>query len=69
MKDHYDYTAHIVTSVFSVSLFQYITLAVVFSGGPPYKRPFYTNREAKHNPMIVLPTNMGYFHNLLVVAC
>jgi len=30
-------------AVFSVSMFQYIILAFVFSKGPPYRMPFYSN--------------------------
>ena len=31
------------TTVFAISAFQYLMLAAVFSVGPPYRRPFFTN--------------------------
>lgn len=37
------YAGHENYAVFSVSQFQYIVLAVVFSRGPPFRKPFYTN--------------------------
>ncbi|CAG2111868.1 unnamed protein product, partial [Medioppia subpectinata] len=38
-----DYQSHINYAVFIVQVFQYITLAIVFSKGRPYRQPFYTN--------------------------
>ncbi|XP_068211520.1 polyamine-transporting ATPase 13A3 isoform X2 [Palaemon carinicauda] len=37
------YAGHENYAVFSVSQFQYIVLAVVFSRGPPFRKSFYTN--------------------------
>lgn len=38
------YGSHENYAVFSISLFQYIVLAVAFSRGPPYRQPIYTNK-------------------------
>lgn len=37
LKSHDNY------ALFSTTVFQYITLAVVFSKGKPYRKPLYTN--------------------------
>ncbi|XP_057663847.1 polyamine-transporting ATPase 13A3-like isoform X1 [Diorhabda carinulata] len=38
-----DYTSYENYAVFTVSMFQYITMCFVFSKGSPYRRPLYTN--------------------------
>jgi len=38
-----DFTSHEVTAVFSVAAFQYITMAITFSKGTPYRKPMTTN--------------------------
>ena len=41
------------TVVFQASIFQYISLAVSLSTGPPYRKPLYTNGEASDGVIIV----------------
>lgn len=44
-KEIEDLASHDNYAIFSVSLFQYITLAAVFSKGAPYRKPLYTNSK------------------------
>jgi len=37
------------TTIFSVSSFQYLILALVFSKGPPFRKPFYSNGNSHNN--------------------
>ncbi len=40
-----DLASHDNYALFASSVFQYITLAVVFSKGKPYRQPLYSNRK------------------------
>lgn len=42
-EEEYDYACYENVAVFSVSVFQYISLAVAFSKGAPYRRNMFTN--------------------------
>ncbi|GLV38282.1 anne boleyn [Carabus blaptoides fortunei] len=46
-------------AVFTVSLFQYITMAVVFSKGKPYREPFYSNLTF-FTSLIIMTLVCGY---------
>jgi len=43
--DELIYVSWETTTIFSVSAFQYLILALVFSRGPPFRQPFYFNGE------------------------
>lgn len=43
--DPEDLKSHDNYALFAFSVFQYITLAVVFSRGKPYRQPLYSNRK------------------------
>ena len=43
--DPEDLASHDNYAVFASSVFQYITLSVVFSKGAPYRKPIYSNRK------------------------
>ncbi len=42
------------SALFLISCFQYILVAGVFSVGPPYRKPIYTNREQFGVCLVVL---------------
>lgn len=44
-EDEDDLTSHDNYALFASSVFQYITLAVVFSKGKPYRQSLYSNRK------------------------
>ena len=43
--DDDDLASHDNYALFASSVFEYITLAIVFSKGKPYRQPLYTNRN------------------------
>ena len=44
-NDEDDYACHEVSTLFTVSSFQYITLVIVFSKGAPYRKTIFSNCE------------------------
>ena len=52
-EDQGDLASHDNYALFASSVFQYITLAVVFSKGKPYRQPLYTNRKF-FNPLSII---------------
>jgi hypothetical protein len=56
------------TALFLVSCFQYILVAVVFSVGPPYRKPIYSNRKFIGIPLLLL-VYTNHRCDLCSVAC
>ncbi|CAG2164446.1 unnamed protein product [Oppiella nova] len=69
-SDPEDLQSHDNYAVFASSVFQYITLSVVFSKGAPYRRPLYSNRIAEFFELEVktIPINFRLLMVLLAIA-
>lgn len=57
--DPLNFTSYENYAVFTISLFQYITMAVVFSKGKPYREPFYSNLTF-FTSLIIMTLICGY---------
>lgn len=54
------------SALFLVSCFQYILVAGVFSVGPPYRKPLYTNREFHYVLTEILKTELHLSASLVI---
>lgn len=45
-EDELDYKSHDNYAIFVIQVFQYVSLAIVFSKGAPYRKRFYTNGQS-----------------------
>lgn len=56
-KDEYSYDCYENYSIFTISTFQYIIIAIVFSMGKPYRLPIFTNKCLVLSIILVIITN------------
>lgn len=61
-----DFVCHDNYAIYSVSVFQYITLAVVFSKGAPYRKAIYTNCEFHAEELTVTSLTKEYISLLQI---
>ncbi|KAK2148669.1 hypothetical protein LSH36_487g00003, partial [Paralvinella palmiformis] len=58
MNEEDSYYCYEMTSLFSISVFQYVTLAVVFSKGSPYRKSLYSNVYFLVNIILLVALNV-----------
>lgn len=62
-EDTENLASHDNYAVFAASVFQYITLAVVFSKGSPYRKAIYSNRKNRvHSQKLISFTRIDSIH-------
>jgi len=64
-----DFTCHEVTAVFSVSAFQYITMAITFSKGVPYRKSMLTNCKTIYSTLHYTSSRDKFYIDFVTCRC